>query len=216
MILYNENKCIAFYEKYSAGIDWRVDEERTTRTTTRILRSGRAVGMIKYRGFIYPKIFRNLKNVEFHVEVFSRTSYCDHATASLGAQLRNHLCCLWEVLIDTRRGDYDLRGKDWQVVIHCPGELDGLHGSRFLAEMLNPIIVVSPLQDLVKGGNIALKLKGKFGKGWQDTFKDFMDCRGFSTTELEEVESPREIPMELIIAFLWNDDGLYSEFGDFD
>jgi hypothetical protein len=49
------------------GVAFRRDDAKSKNTTSRTLRSGRAVDMVKYRGLIYEKMFRKLRHVELRV-----------------------------------------------------------------------------------------------------------------------------------------------------
>ena len=71
-ILYDENVCFAGWSRWSSGVFFRVDDEKTKATTSRSLRSGRAVDMVKHRGLIYEKMLYRLRHVEFHIDIFDR------------------------------------------------------------------------------------------------------------------------------------------------
>ena len=58
------------------GVQIREDDPKTKCTTSRTLRSGRAVDMVKYYGLIYRYMLHRLRNVEYLVEIFSREGMC--------------------------------------------------------------------------------------------------------------------------------------------
>lgn len=145
--MYNENKCIAFYSRSEDGVSYRYDNLKTKNATSRTLRSGREVGMTKFTGHIYRHIFPKLKQVEFHVDIFSRTGYCDHHTLRWGKALRDNLFDLW---LSMDRSEEALCGRTWEIVIHSAGP----HGKGFLEAVLEPILSwggASVLADLRSG-----------------------------------------------------------------
>ncbi|KAH8599388.1 hypothetical protein B0O99DRAFT_389738 [Bisporella sp. PMI_857] len=203
-IMYDENKCIAFYSVSNAGVAFRIDEQKTKSATSRTLRSGRAVGMMKYKGLIYPHIFGKLRQVEFHVDIPSRVGYCDHMVIYMAKSLRSNLESLEDICRDMHKNTYDVRDhyKKWKIVVHSDG---GSHGTHILGSMLEAIRC-APIPFLVKCEKITLTLDGKFPKNWQKLFYKFKGFTGFVTKDVEEIEGSRQISRSFIAQFLYSSD----------
>jgi len=153
--------------------------------------------MIKYKGIIYEKVFKQLKNVELRVNVLSCGSYCDYHALHLGILFQANLISLYDIICDRASSIYaqDVSGKNWELVITGTG-VKG-QGRRFLELMLGPIIDGVATRAVILG-KMSMTVKGNWGKNWQGVFCEFRKLRGFSADKVVEVEVGRLIPRHLL------------------
>jgi len=153
--------------------------------------------MIKYKGIIYDRVFKQLKNVEFKVNVLPCGGYCDHHALHLGFLLQQNLISLHQICSDRTSSTYaqEFSGKNWQLVITGIGEKG--QGRRFLEFMLAPIIddLIYRAIDL---GKMSMTVKGSWVKDWQKLFRRFQKLPGFLVENVVEVEVGRLIPRDLM------------------
>jgi len=160
--------------------------------------------MIKYKGLIYEKAFQQLKNVELHVNIFSRGTFCDHLALYWGRNLRRNLWSFFELTVDLYRDHgAQLAGKNWEVVVKALGQGGG-HGQRFLEVVLEPF-TDSLARYLVKDGKLSMRLQGRFAKNWTGVFRGFRELPGFTTDKLVEVEIGRDIPRWLLEEYFYEE-----------
>jgi len=183
--------------RYYHGVAFRVDEEKSKSTTSRTLRSGRAVDMIKYKGIIYKEVFERLQNVEFKVNVLPCGGYCDYHALRLGLLLRENLLSLYQICSDRQVSTYaqGTLGKKWEIIITGMG--DKGNGRRFLELILDPLIN-EKIYNTIKCGDMSMTVRGSWGKNWQNIFRKFRKLSGFSAENVVEVEVGRIIPRILM------------------
>jgi hypothetical protein len=182
-ILYDENKCLAGFSSYFSGVAFRIDEPKTKNITSKSLRSGQTVDMVKYKGLIYEKTFQRLRHVEFHVDTFNRTSYCKHLSLLLARRTQTHL---WELYVLLRRRmqmPKQEHGRDWTVVIHSSSPM----GSRLMHRVFEPLLTPT-FARAVTLGKMSLQLEGKFPETWKKVFRHHKgEC--FITDKVEAVDT---------------------------
>lgn len=164
--------------------------------------------MIKYTGFIYENSFKQLKNVEFRVEIFSRVGLCDHVTLHFGMALQEHLWTLFSICHERESSTHAGAdcGRNWEIVIEQVGE--GGHCRTFLQHALEPLLD-APINKTIKLGKMSMRLKGKWAKNWRNVFRGVRGLRGFSIKDLEEIELGRKIPQALVEMFFEEDMGFW-------
>lgn len=187
------------------GVALRIDDPKTKNMmTSRSLRSGRAVDMVKHKGLIYEHVLQRVRHFEFEVNLFDRSRMCNHITLRLAKNLQQRVLQLSE-FINARMKKEDIQhGSDWKIVIKSSGKL----GYRIMRKILAPIVSKAVAKG-VKDKKVSMILDGKFPKGW-DTglFRYFPEeHEGFLTSSVETVNSKKfDIDEDSI------DD--YFEFGD--
>ena len=197
-ILYSENRCEAVWSWYYQGVAFRIDQEKSKSTTSRTLRSGRAVDMLKYKGIIYEKVFMKLKNVELKVTVLPCGGHCDYHDLRLGIIFQQNLESLYRICSNRQASTYarEPSGKNWELVISGTGNKG--HGRRFLELILDPIIDGGLVFRVVKLGKMSMAVRGNWGTNWQNLFRKFRKLPGFSANKVVEVDVGRVIPRRLM------------------
>ncbi|KAG9243830.1 hypothetical protein BJ878DRAFT_102816 [Calycina marina] len=197
-ILYDENYCIAVWSKWFDGIAYRVDSPKTKFTTTRSLRSGKTVDMVKYNGIVYKKIFQKLKHVELRVDIDDRIGYCDVHAMRMAAAMKSRLETLEKVLKERQRSNYagDPSAKHWNLVINSQGILG--HTVNYLEFLLSPLLIDDSAPRTLKLGKISVTIKGNWTKNWFKVFEDLRKLSGFSADDIKDVEVGPAVRLTLI------------------
>ena len=198
---------MAGYSAHGYGIAFRKDEERTKNITSKSLRSGRAVDMIKFTGLIYPEVFERLRHVEFHIDTFDRTLYCEHLSARLAMKTQGQLWSLFSALytrIHTPKQKI-AHGGDWKVVVHTGGPM----GAQLMLRVLEPLLI-DPFCQAVILGKISFHLEGKFPENWKNIFCHFRG-KNFITKKVEAIDTKSaDLDADLLdMIFDDDDDGMW-------
>lgn len=177
------------------GVAFRVDDPRDATATSRQLRSGRSVGMIKYEGLIYRQIFYRLRYVEFRIDLFSRTAtQCDWAVFHGVMQIRRSIRSICKNITDASSPELSIirpGQTNWTMVIHAPGKL----GLNSFALSLKPLFIQEILE-LIHKGTLKVELRGTFPRTWKTMFKEMM-CDNFSASAVEELDEVAIDPGDL-------------------
>jgi len=129
---------------------------------------------------------------------------CNHMTLYWGARMQTSLIGLLMLLENAPwylKHDKKPEGQDWEIVVHCLGEI----GYRTLKEILAPIREESTnhggLETLVKDGKVRLTLLGKFPKNWEKLFRGIEGRPGYVTEKVEQIEGAADINSWVLKAY---------------
>lgn len=187
-ILYDENAFLVGYSRFETelpGVLYRKDDPRDADATSRQLRNGRSVDMVNHTGLIYPSVFYRLRKVEFHVDVLDMNHPINAYNYLLGVQFHSVLAVLYNTISQSSSEEMSAvraTNRDWTIVIHSLGEVG--HGD--MKKMLKPIL----WGDITKGvrqGDLQMKLRGSFPKGWESIFRELVGP-GLSVKEMDLAE----------------------------
>lgn len=191
--MYNENKFEISISPYYAGISFRKDDMKSTGVTSRALRSGRDVDMLKYTGLIYEHVALRLQNVHIQIRLFDRAVVCTHAainrSLNMYTRLKNFYPFLKKRYVEHSRDMKDMKplgkGPGWTMSIISPSEKCGMTEPS-LTSSLHPLLSSSKFFEMIRDGSLQLKVKGKFTSSWTHTFRKARAYRNFNSEDVVE------------------------------
>lgn len=184
--MYEENECAVCISTWCKGIAFRVDDPKTQDSTSRSLRNGREIDMIKYRGLIYEKVALRLRNIEFRVTLFDRGRMCAHLAVFYTKRMHLALQASYWLLLDLwvqndREKDKVHRNKSWVIKVLGTGTMSLVTLRNSLRPLVKQTVV-----DLLGGDDLKMKLQGRYPKGWEAVFHRCVGQKGFDAAGIDE------------------------------
>jgi len=176
-ILYNENKCEAYYQNWDLkGIRIRKEDPKTKSITSRNLRSGRSVDMVKHTGGIPEECLHRLRHVHVRIMLPSRENMCIHMAASTVANIALSLEVFFEVLLRRlTKAKGNTHGRHWVITI--TNRQNSQLNNSLIKTAIRPLLTYE-VCNLLKAGLLTMEVEGEMPKNW---LRIFWKQRGLKT-----------------------------------